>query len=574
MSLNVNSQPQDMPADDFLGLALPRSKSQAVSMLIKAYLTQLDPDELHEPKKITNDILYMLETHFEQYNKNANTGAKWRILHDLPPHAIAQIMLYLHTLRNINCSGVNSERDYDILGVYQELGENEGIYISDEIEMRKLIREYNASINAKDMEHVIQILKDRAPRVERCSDPDLIAVNNGIFNYKTKILQPFSPELVFTAKSHTDYNPNAANVIIHNNNDNTDWDIETWVKELFDDLELSELIWQIIGAIIRPNVRWNKSAWFVSEKGNNGKGTLCQLMRNITGEGTYASIQLSDFGKEFMLEPLIGATSIITDENDVGTFIDKAANLKAIITNDVMQVNRKFKKPIAYQFKGFMVQCVNEMPRVKDKSESFYRRQLFIPFSKCYTGIERKYIKEDYLNRQEVLEYALYRVLNTNYYKLDEPAACKEMIEQYKVYNDPVRDFLNEILAQASWDCLPNDLLYEFYKSWSRDQNPNGSIQSRNTFLNDVKNTIDSISFWYYVNSKNPKRVSGRMDCDEPLLNEYNITDWMDNPKTEYGRFKINKKKKKERTGGVFRYDCTAVIDPADDDTDSNDSNK
>ena len=572
MSLNVNSQPQDMPADDFLGLALPRSKSQAVSMLIKAYLTQLDPDELHEPKKITNDILYIIETQFEQYNKNANTGAKWTILHDLPPHAIAQIMLHLHTIRNINCSGVNLERDYDILGVYQEWGENEGIYISDEIEVRKLIRAYNKSINTNDIKEVVQILKDNAPRVERCSDPDLIAVNNGIFNYKTKILQPFSPELVFTAKSHTDYNPNAANVIIHNNNDNTDWDIETWVEELFDDPELSELIWQIIGAIIRPNVRWNKSAWFVSEKGNNGKGTLCQLMRNITGEGTYASIQLADFGKEFMLEPLIGATSIITDENDVGTYIDKAANLKAIITNDVMQVNRKFKKPIAYQFKGFMVQCLNEMPRVKDKSDSFYRRQLFIPFSKCYTGMERKYIKEDYLNRQEVLEYALYRVLNTNYYKLDEPAACKEMIEQYKVYNDPVRDFLNEILAQASWDCLPNDLLYEFYKSWSRDKNPNGSLQSRNTFLNDVKNTIDSISGWYYVNSKKPKRVSGRMDCDEPLLDEYDFTDWMDNPKIEYGRFKINKKKKKERTGGVFRYDCTAVT--ADDDTDSNDSNK
>ncbi len=39
-----------------------------------------------------------------------------------------------------------------------------------------------------------------------------------------------------------------------------------------------------------------------------------------------------------MLEPLVHATSIITDENDVGTYIDKAANLKAIITNDVVQL--------------------------------------------------------------------------------------------------------------------------------------------------------------------------------------------------------------------------------------------
>ena len=59
-------------------------------------------------------------------------------------------------------------------------------------------------------------------------------------------------------------------------------------------------------------------------------------MRNLAGNQSCVAIQLSDFGKDFMLEPLVHATSIITDENDVGTYIDKAANLKAIITNDVV----------------------------------------------------------------------------------------------------------------------------------------------------------------------------------------------------------------------------------------------
>lgn len=55
--------------------------------------------------------------------------------------------------------------------------------------------------------------------------------------------------------------------------------------------------------------------------------------------------------------------------------------------------------PVSFVFRGFMVQCVNEYPRVKDKSDSFFRRQLFVPFMKCFTGIERKYIKDDYLHR-------------------------------------------------------------------------------------------------------------------------------------------------------------------------------
>ena len=116
-------------------------------------------------------------------------------------------------------------------------------------------------------------------------------------------------------------------------------------------------------------------------------------MRNLCGEGSYKSIKLEEMGKEFLLEPLVGASAIIVDENDVGIYIDKAANLKAIVTSDVIQINRKFKQPISFRFRGFMVQCLNEMPRVKDKSDSFFRRQLFIPFTKCFTGAERRYIK-------------------------------------------------------------------------------------------------------------------------------------------------------------------------------------
>ena len=144
------------------------------------------------------------------------------------------------------------------------------------------------------------------------------------------------------------------------------------MHSLSDDDEIVQTLWEVLGCIIRPNVPWNKSVWFYSETGNNGKGTLCELMRQLCGEGTYAAIPLVDMGKDFMLEPLTRATAIIVDENDVGTFIDKAANLKAIITGDTVQINRKFKTPIPYQFHGFMVQCLNEMPRIKDKSDSFF----------------------------------------------------------------------------------------------------------------------------------------------------------------------------------------------------------
>lgn len=215
---------------------------------------------------------------------------------------------------------------------------------------------------------------------------------------------------------------------------------------------------------------------------------------------------------------------IIVDENDVGEYIDKAANLKAIITNDVIQMNRKFKMPVAFQFKGFMVQCLNELPRFKDKSESFYRRLLFVPFSKCFTGAERKYIKADYLRRKEVLEYALYKVLNMDYYSLDEPPECKAVLEEYKGYNDPVRQFLDEMLPKCVWDLLPFKFLFDLYKAWFADISPTGSPVGRNTFIFEVKKLIGKYSEWEVCGKE---RTLKRMDNPEPLIKKYNLRNWM-----------------------------------------------
>ena len=100
-------------------------------------------------------------------------------------------------------------------------------------------------------------LRSRAPKLELTKDKDLIAVNNGIFDYRLKTLIPFSPKMVFLSKSSVDYNPKARNVII-SNPDGTKWDVESWMQSLSGDPEIVGLLWQLLGAVIRPNVPWNK----------------------------------------------------------------------------------------------------------------------------------------------------------------------------------------------------------------------------------------------------------------------------------------------------------------------------
>lgn len=516
------------------------AKNQTIAQITNDFLRSLasNPSLKSDFLIIVDSILHKVAVACKDHNDKVKAGvitdANWKIPDSLAFWQIADIMRSLFVIKRVSCCPQNSDADYDLLCIYVDdnvashtgLDNLYGLYTDSEDVFRLLAAKFNPGITARETEELLIALRRDAPRTTRTLDRDLVPVKNGIFNYRTKMLEDFTPDKVFMVKSAVAYNPAAQNPVLFCADDGTYWDVENWMKELSDDPEIVDLLWEAIGAIIRPYVRWNKSLWLYSESGNNGKGTLCELMRSICGETSYASIPLSDFGKEFALEPLVRASAIIVDENDVGGYIDKAGNLKSVITNDVIQINRKFKVPVAYQFYGFMVQCLNEFPRIRDKSDSFYRRQLFVPMTKCFTGRERKYIKEDYLHREDVLEYILKRVLHMSYYTLSEPASCVQTLTEYKEFNDPVRQFFDELCDEFTWDVLPYTYLYELFKAWFKQNQPSGTLIGKNTFVNNLIAVVKPESGWAADKTKQIP-TAGKMDCAEPLSVQYGLTAWL-----------------------------------------------
>lgn len=507
----------------------------------------LKTDEARDlpPLKLVSALIHTINGDIRAYNsliqpiigpngkpKAPHSSEYLPMIQRLNAHDLKDVLLHRHIIVNIAPSNRNSDPELDMLAYYDDDPESStyGLYINDNKKLRNLAQQYNFELNDNGFKDILSLLRAQAPRIDRRVDKDLIAVNNGIFNYKTKTLEPFSPDYVFLSKSIVSYNPDATLPVITTPHGDT-WDIESWMLDLANDSpELCETIWQIIGAIIRPYVSWNKAAWFYSEQGNNGKGTLVELMRNICGPQTYASVPLADFSKEFMLEPLTRAQAILVDENNVGTYIDQAANLKAIITNDVISINRKYRSPIAYQFYGFMVQCLNEMPRVRDRSESFYRRQLFVPFNKSFTGVERRYIKDEYMSRTDVLQYVLKRVLNDmdDYYELSEPPETQEALNEYRLANDPVRAFWDVFAHDFAWDALPYEFLYDLYTQWHKHTSPGGAPVGYRKFIQDIKNIAeaDTATMWQQPNSQGRFRPGSMMSNPEPLIEDYGLHNW------------------------------------------------
>lgn len=151
-----------------------------------------------------------------------------------------------------------------------------------------------------------------------------------------------------------------------------------------------------------------------------------------------------------------------------------------------------------------------------------------------------------------------------DYYQLSEPAACKEALAEYKEFNDPVRQFAEEILPLCKWDLLPFGFLYDLYKSWFKRNSPSGSTQGKNTFINDLLSILPGYPDWECRGRGTKIRPTHRMDWPEPLIVDYDLADWRNPVYNGLDIDKICRPMLKDNYTGLLR---TSAPQPSDDDT-------
>lgn len=438
---------------------------------------------------------------------------------------VVRVLLARFRIVKIDLADGLGEADMELLAKYIEDGPDAGIYDTGADELKRLASELKPSMNANAMKSLYESLRIHAPKVLRTLEPHLCPVQNGVFDTARQELRSFSPDWIFLTKSGTDYDPHAENPVI-TMPDGELWDVESWMQGLSDDEGVAELFWEAVSATARPHVSWNKSMWLMADRGNNGKGTYVQLLRNLVGASAYSAVQLVDFGSEFKKERLVRTSVNLVDENDVGSFGEKVGDWKACMTGDIFTMNRKYKTPVQVRWNGFEVQCFNtEVPRVKDRSGSFLRRILMVPFRKSYEGIERKYIKADYLARPEVLRYVLKRALQMPHTELSNPPACREALHEYAGANNKVIGFWREFEDQFKWGFVPSAFLYDLYKSWLFKTDPSAKPEGARPFIAALKSELADSPDWTFSEAVRPQ--SGGMTAPEPLIVGYDLKDWM-----------------------------------------------
>ena len=319
---------------------------------------------------------------------------------------------------------------------------NEGIYTKQEAFINRAIANLEYRFDSDKYRRVYKYLKTQLPFLPRLEHKYLIAVNNGIFNIKTKEFKPFSPQYFITSKEGTNYNTNA----IKNYEPMREiFDIDKWLNSIAcDNPEIVKLYWEILAEAINPNHTREKMVILYGE-GNNGKGTFQTLITNLIGLKNISTLTPHDFSGEFKLEMLQGKVCNIGDDIS-NKYLDDMSNLMSIVTGDPVTVNRKGKSIITARFKILNIFSANRLPRVRNKSQGTYRRLLIVPFNADFNGqIQDRRIKDKFLNDKTVLEYVLYKTLHMEYFEnFTIPKASEILLEEYKENNDYLYSFLKD----------------------------------------------------------------------------------------------------------------------------------
>lgn len=341
-----------------------------------------------------------------------------------------------------------------------------GTYTQNETLIRRVIGWLEPKHNARAVNDVIyHIWKDAKVKPKTVSRY-LIPVKNGVFNLKTKILEPFSPNYVFTSKIATAYIDNPPLPVIDG------WDIETWMKEVScGDEQIATLLWQVISDAINGNYSRKKSIWLIGS-GSNGKGTYQQLLYNLIGAENIATLKINQFSERFKLALLVEKVAVVGDDVGAGIYIDDSSEFNSVVTNETVLIEIKNKMPYGVRLYVTVIQSTNEMPKIKNKTQGTYRRLLIVPFNASFEGAGDEWkIKDSYIYRPDVLQYVLHKAVNMDFERFLIPDISKKLLEEYKQENDPLVDFKENVFDQFGLNKVPFYVVYSCYKSFCGENN-------------------------------------------------------------------------------------------------------
>ena len=213
----------------------------------------------------------------------------------------------------------------------------------------------------------------------------------------------------------------------------------------------------------------------VHGKGSNGKSVLTQIITELFGGDQVCHLPPQKMGERFSRAQLFGALVNVVSEMPENEII-ASDTIKAVISGDKIEVEKKHKDPFAFVPRAGHVFSCNNLPPSKDRSHGLWRRFLPIKFEHVFTAEDRDRYLIDKL-RQEYDSIVIYALDYAMKYIKRGGFQYQDYINQWRwgwrESTDQIASFYRDAcdLVHKRADYTATDEVYEQFKTWSEENN-------------------------------------------------------------------------------------------------------
>lgn len=320
----------------------------------------------------------------------------------------------------------------DTLYIYEN-----GVYRRNEKSINRKIIEIYPKATTRMQKEVKSYLLTMATEVQLKYE-NVINFRNGLFDLKTNQIILHSPKYFTINQINVNLNTNPVKVVA----------VDKFLDRITcDNCERKNAILQMIGYSMTSSVEMQKAFVLYGKTAGNGKSTLLEIIEKLIGRENVSHVTLQDFvSNRFSVSEIKGKLVNIVSEM-TKEFLKDSSVFKQIVTGDTINVEEKFKDRHTIKPYAKHIFTANELPKVADTSNGYFRRLFIIPFEAVFTETEKSNFNFNELVTKQALEYLAaislkeyIKAIRKNKFSNEEES--KNIIETYKMDSNTVIAYL------------------------------------------------------------------------------------------------------------------------------------
>ena len=245
---------------------------------------------------------------------------------------------------------------------------------------------------------------------------------------------------------------------------------ETFLDEVFqpdlDAADKKELLLQMMGYGLMAHCQYERFLIAVGS-GANGKSVAFNVMGDLAGARNTAAVHPALFSNNHHRAQLDQKLLNIITESEQGGKLP-AAELKALVSGEMMTVDRKHKDPYEMHPFATILWATNHMPHPSDYSDAVFRRAGILTFNRTFSLQERDAQLQTKLQKEMsgILNLALQAYARAVTGGFVEPTSSKAAKDEWRVQSNSVAQWLSEC-EMADGASLGVKHCYDAFRAWA-----------------------------------------------------------------------------------------------------------